>query len=588
VDRHLASAQRLAPAPCERAENYAAQSGAQLLRIDELEVRKPPAERPTAKSERGAKGKDPLLGDIDPTTDDPDDSDTISEGIGMFGSNLLDLLDASAVREPTSLPVPSGTGGQGGGSMDASSSTLSDIGLGESRTALIANNPINSAGYARTLDGRAAGKAALSDPVIQQAPPSHAKATTRKIPAGKTGPLTVGKGEISAHARWDAAMACGRTPGEASRADAALNSIGLLGSGERALVRVPQKIGSRTTTSLRSRDGEASTVAEASVTASRIDLAGGKVKLKVLRQPAMSACMAASGNGEITYTPAIIEVSGEGMPTKRLSTAGDHVDLTLRSLEAAAFPGLDTLRKGVPLPLPVIPGLPKISSPHLESTPATGASGGTRIRISLGEVRQARKGHAIAAKATAIKVAIRQSTTAADPHARDSDGRKPNDRKSNDRKSNDRKSNDRKSNDRRSDDRRSDDRRSDSAGYDDQDTDGRHSDDSNSDGQKSDGTNTGDGDSADQRPGASGSRGHNDYSGTSVAEVSLTMGFGLLEAAAVAPDVRGSGVSPAGAGGGLPITGPRVDLLAAAGVGLLALGAAVVFLSKRRRRSQPF
>src|SRR3954471_9526775 len=50
VPAFAAPHRRAAPAPGERAENYAAQSGAELLRIDELEVRKPAAERPTTKA----------------------------------------------------------------------------------------------------------------------------------------------------------------------------------------------------------------------------------------------------------------------------------------------------------------------------------------------------------------------------------------------------------------------------------------------------------------------------------------------------------------------------------------------------------
>src|SRR5689334_6527140 len=75
-----------APAPCERAEGYAAQSGAELLRIDRLEVRGGGEERPVTKDatpvdpsgdEKGA--ADRVLGsnagDLDPTANG-DDSDT--------------------------------------------------------------------------------------------------------------------------------------------------------------------------------------------------------------------------------------------------------------------------------------------------------------------------------------------------------------------------------------------------------------------------------------------------------------------------------------------------------------------------------
>jgi hypothetical protein len=495
-----------APAPCERAESYAAQSGAELLRIDELEVRKAAPERPTTKPGRDEEDgpADSVLSDVDPTTDDPDDTDSLSEGIGMFGSNLMDLMDLSHV---TVSELDQGTGGSGGGAgrpESSTRSTSSDIGVGEARTALIANARINSAGYARVLDAR--DNKTLSDPIIQQAPPSHDDPATRTTASGKIGPLALGKGEIAAHARWDAAMACGKTAGEASRADAAVKNVSLLGSGSGALVRVPEKLASRSTTALERRGGEARTVASATATAGRIDLAGGKVRVRILRQPVLTACMSESSGGEVNYTPALIEVSGEGVATKRLSTAGDHVDVTLRSVEAAPFPGLDTLRKGAPLPLPIIPGLPKISSPHLESSHASG--GGTKIRISLGDVRQAKTARAIAAKATAVKVAISQGSDSGSGSDSDSD---------------------------------------------------------------SDGRGTG----------SYGSDGR-DQAGASL---SLALGFGLLEAAAVAPEAHRGVVASAGEAGGLPITGPRLDILASVGVGLLAVGGAAVFLTMRRRRS---
>jgi hypothetical protein len=475
-----------APAPCERAENYAAQSGAELLRIDELEVRKA-AERPIAKPGDQEKDEpaDGVLSDIDPTTDNPDDSDSLSEGIGMFGTNLLDLADLSHVTV-SELDK----GGSGGGAMGLpETSSVSDVGVGESRTAMIATTRINSAAYARVADARGE----LSDPVIQQAPPTHDRAATRNTPAGDAGPLSVGKGKIAARAAWNTAMACGKAVGEVSRAAAELKSLSL--GGAHPVVRVPGKLVSRSTTALEHTGGETRTVASTTMTANRIDLAGGAIRVRVLRQPTLVACMSAAG-GEIRYTPASIEVSGEGITTKRLSTAGDHADLTLRSLEAAPFPGLDTLRKGAPLPLPIIPGIPKISSPHLES--AHGSGGGTTVRISLGDVRQAKKGQVIAAKATAINVAITQGGE--DP---DSD----------------------------SDDR--------------------------------------------------GKKGYG-----APAALSLTMGLGVMEAAAVAPGAGDEGVSAAGgAAGGLPITGPRLDLLAYAGLGLLASGGAVVLMTIRRRRS---
>src|SRR3954465_6229508 len=86
-----------APAPCERAEGYAAQSGAELLRIDRLEVRSGGGERPVTKDETpadppgdetGAADRVLNSGDLDSTPNGAD-SDTLSEGIGMLGQAVV-------------------------------------------------------------------------------------------------------------------------------------------------------------------------------------------------------------------------------------------------------------------------------------------------------------------------------------------------------------------------------------------------------------------------------------------------------------------------------------------------------------------
>jgi hypothetical protein len=129
----------------------------------------------------------------------------------------------------------------------------------------------------------------------------------------------------------------------------------------------------------------------------------------VLRPPSLVAEMSAAG-GEVRYRPALIEVSGKGIATKRLAAAADHVDVTLdqaRNATEAGTAGLGDLRPGSALPLPAIPGLPRIA-PVVPASPLESASTGTRLRISLGDVRRAEKGHAIAARATAIELSISQ------------------------------------------------------------------------------------------------------------------------------------------------------------------------------------
>ena len=517
-----------APAPCERAKNYAAQSGAELLRIDRLELRTTGSERPVDKSGTSPSPADPSdsvredpapgatvrdsssrsrnLGDLPPAagqadvspgagdaTTDEEGADTDSGGSG--GGSVID--EAVDVTKSGSRVVTSGGDGAGNPAARTGGRIVTGVGLGEAKTALIANAQVNSAAVARMLDGQAAGKGALTEPLVRQAPPSNDRGAVRRTPASRVGPMTVGAGELDAHARWDARMACGNAAGEAAGAAASLNRVDILGGAVGALVRVPEKILSRSTTGLERRGNDPWTVASATVAAGRLSLVGDRVRVRVLRAPVLTASIATGSDGEIRYRPAVIEVSGPGITTKRLDTAGDVAEISLgddlpapESESLGALSTLDGVRSGSPLPLPTVPGLPSLGAFDTESAPTAGP--GTEVRISLGDVRQATRGSAIAARATAIKIAITQG-------------------------------------------------------------------------------------SAGDRQSQQG------YGGKARGGVVAEMGFGLLEAAALAPESTSRAVG--GATGGLPITGPQVALLAASGLGLLVAGGVAVFLGVRRRRS---
>ncbi|GIF19831.1 hypothetical protein BJ973_006873 [Actinoplanes tereljensis] len=429
-----------ASAACERTENYAAQSGAEALRIDKLEIRAANrgTERPLTPDadddtqESGGEGPaDRILGagaaGIDPTTDTGEDADTLSEGIGILGKAVLDSVDPDGLipradSEPftaESGTTESDTGGQGGGDEgdEPKVVTVREVGLGEARTALIGPAKVKSAAVARILDGKSGDQASWTKPVVQQAPPTNAEATKRSTGGGQAGPLKVGAGEMSAHARWDDGMACARAAGETGRSQSSVRGATILGGAETVLVRVPEKLAGVSSTALEGRGGSARTVASATMTAGRIDLAGGRVRVRVLRAPALTATMSATEGGEVSYEPALIEVSGDGIATERLSTAGAEAEFTVRpdrkAMEAGLLgSGLDGLTSGSALPLPHVPGLPKVTmpaaigGPAAESAPA--AAGSTRVRIALGEVRKATKGHAVAARATAITVSLDQ------------------------------------------------------------------------------------------------------------------------------------------------------------------------------------
>lgn len=475
-----------APAPCEQALRYAAQSGAELIRIGSLDL--------------GPAGRD----------DKP----------------------------------------------------IKDVGVGATKSALVAQSPINAAALGRMLDGGPAGGTALDGgpaggtalgEIFQQAaPPTNRKPRQREHGAAEVGPFRLGASELTVHARWEPGMACGNTEGEATRAEAGLRRAGVLDGGEAALIRVPGKLSSRSTTAMVRRGPAARAVAAASLAGGEIEVLGGAVTIKIVKPPSLLARMSGTDGGEVRYQPAVLEVSGDGFPTARLDTAGDNVEVrlaedvgparngtgaddkptaeghstgkpdaddksdqagTAAGKDGANKPGNDTgdsdanhsdplgglfaglpeigdLGTAAPLPLPPLPGVPPLAGtrPGTEAAPAAGP--GTTVRISLGDLRQAVSGHAIAAKATAMNIAITKGP-----------------------------------------DRR---------GY---------------------------GDSAPTRSG-----------------VVLDLDVGLLEVAAVAPEPAG-GLSGAvgGDAGGLPITGPRLDVLALTGVALLIAGAAALIFGMRGR-----
>ncbi|MFF5080660.1 hypothetical protein ACFY36_26705 [Actinoplanes sp. NPDC000266] len=663
-----------APAPCERAESYAAQSGAELLRIEKLAVQVPEVryKKPKTESARDTGAAARVLGAVDDPIADPEDSDTLSEGIGMLGTAVLGSLTprpkvkagtdgeadvvtpanevtgrlgeaaehgGSLVDGLTAAGSASGGGGAGGpvqgeitksrgmaaardpglgdaasgsasgsgvkGSGDADggdadggdedglgangagrnagdgdvggsgangagddndgvagdsdgvavgagedgakkdesgdegdagsnsgssdgdearkgavaergkTATLSDVGVGETRTAMIAEAKVSSAAYGRLLDGQAQGSGGLSKPLLQKAPPTNPEAARRATSAGKAGPLKLGAGQMKAHARWEAGMACGRAVGETTRSEAGVTSLRLLDG----LVRVPEKLSSESTTALEPSGDAARSVASSTVKAGRIELAGGKVLVRVLRPPALTTSMSAAEGGKVVYRPALVEVSGDGIATKRLEAPGDHADITLtpqrhatESVPLSRLSDLTALGKGGRLPVPAVPGLPPVAAaPGLPPMTApkggatapkteteSGTNVGTRLRVSLGDVRHATKGTAIAARATAVKVSLVQATAA--KHGTKDRG-KP--------------------------------------GY-----------------------------------------------GPQV-RTTLDMAFGVLESAAVSPSAgQPAGAGAGGAGGGLPVTGPRLDRLAMAGGTLLVAGIAAVAVTMRRRRSR--
>jgi hypothetical protein len=410
-----------APLTCERPLHYAAQSAAELLRINRLDLGQPA--RPTNRPSGTAGGGTPsTAGNTTRTLPTRDTAGVAagsgtapsSGGAGVSGAGVSGAgggRDSTAGRAGPGVDPNAGragdgrahskAGGQGGGGADPAGG---GVGLGEARAVLIANGKVNSGGAARTLKGKIAGSRERSDLVLQQAPPVNPKAVSRRTGSKRFGAMKVGAGNLSARAIWAHGMACGKAAGDTSSASAEISRVTLTGGGSSSLVRVPEKIASRSGTAMRLRGGTPQSVASATITAGRISLVDNEVRIRVLRAPELRVSMTATGQSRVEYRPAIVEVSGRNGKRTRLSTPGEHIDVTLseevRVLETRPA-RLDPIGD---LPLPKVSGLPVIG--EIEHTPAPSDKPGSTLRIALGEVRQATRNNAIAARATAIRVTL--------------------------------------------------------------------------------------------------------------------------------------------------------------------------------------
>lgn len=318
------------------------------------------------------------------------------------------------------LDLGSGTAAGSGGETDSrggpgdggANPIVGGVGLGESRAVLIADGKVNSGSAARTLNGKVAGSKDRADLVLQKAPPVSPKATSRRTGSKRFGPMKVGDGKLSARAVWAQGMACGNAAGDTSSASTEISRVTLAGGGSAALARVPEKVTSRSGTAMRLHGGAPQSVASATITAGRISLADNEVRIRVLRAPQLRVSMTAAGRSRVEYQPAVVEVTEANSKRTRLTTPGDHIDITLsnemRPLESLP-PSLEPIGD---LPLPKVSDLPVT-----EQTPTPSDKPGSTLRISLGEVRQATRGNAIAARVTAIRVILTRNVDSTSPRS---------------------------------------------------------------------------------------------------------------------------------------------------------------------------
>ncbi|MEV7228919.1 hypothetical protein AB0M79_18125 [Polymorphospora sp. NPDC051019] len=414
---------------------------------------------------------------------------------------------------------------------------VADVRLASANSGLNAQAEVNSGAAARLLEADLLGidlpLGPLTRPLHQQAPPTNAEPATRSLARADLGVLSLGVGELKAHAQWDEAMACGKKVGQTTLSSASIASAKVLpGPFGRALVSVPNNLSSTSTTGLAEEGGAVRSVGAASIGVSEVRLFAGsssEIVVKVIKPPTLRVTTAGTrDSATVQYDAPILEISAAGIASARIESPGEYVDLALpaRTLglpgaRAAAESGdvplvgsnpLDGLLKELdpdqartgaaagPLALPGVPGLPGL--PDLP--PAGEIIGGiperlpvlggdlALVRLSVGKLEQRITDQAVHANAASLRLQVLSG-----PPSRDTNG------------------------------------------------------------------------NTERR---------------SVVDV----GVGLLQAAAVAP-VPAASPSPstpppnAGGGGGLPVTGVNVGVVAGAGLLLLAGGGGLLVATRRRR-----
>ncbi|WP_306210498.1 ICP22 family protein [Actinoplanes sp. RD1] len=213
--------------------------------------------------------------------------------------------------------------------------------LGDAKSAMVAQAPVSSAAVARILDAKDdATPESVTQLLTQQAPPTNKTAAKLPTRSADIGPLSLGDGKLSTHARWVDGMACGTRYGEVTRATARLRTAAIA-DGDEQLAAVPAKAESVSTTALERNGSAATTVAAATLNGGNLELLDGAVRITVKKAPRLEARMSTKDGGEVRYVPAIVEVSGEGVRRARLDEAGDEVEVTVKGASSPDARAMD-------------------------------------------------------------------------------------------------------------------------------------------------------------------------------------------------------------------------------------------------------
>ncbi|GGM34016.1 LPXTG cell wall anchor domain-containing protein [Dactylosporangium sucinum] len=374
---------------------------------------------------------------------------------GILGALSPVAFAAPAAAAPSSAGCPEGFGATAAantlalGGVDLRGIGLNAPPLPELRVATthsgFAGGPARAAADARYIQSSGVLPPGMLGPVAyQQAPPRNDRPSAVSVAGVNLGALSVGVGELSAHATFDDAGKCDPRSGPRATSSARLAGLAVLpGRGDRALLRLGA-LRSSTETAVDKRG--ASAAATGSIADFQL-LAGGQsaIGVRVVSPPTLT--VVAGSKKTVDYSPARLEVRVPGREPLRISSAGSHVDVVV-PVGAAARTEAEELGRAEGLPvlssLPlldlltgitgaltggltgggttpdlglILPGLPEVGKltgvlgggssvqPPAEGYPKHPAKV-VVLRVELGTVEQQTSPTGVYAKAAAVRVKL--------------------------------------------------------------------------------------------------------------------------------------------------------------------------------------
>jgi hypothetical protein len=217
---------------------------------------------------------------------------------------------------------------------------VADVTLMSTNSGMNAMTPVNSAAAARLLDAKLFGvplpPGPLTKTVSQQAPPSNDEPETKSLIAQNLGLLKVGAGDLSAHATWKSGMACGKEHGKNTEASAEIaNATVLPGLRKNSGLVRASLLSSATETGLDKKGDQVCSVARASVGVAEISLFAGSrsaIKIEVIKPPTLAVGTAGTkASGTVHYQAPILKITGPGGISHQINSPGDTVTLGIPS-----------------------------------------------------------------------------------------------------------------------------------------------------------------------------------------------------------------------------------------------------------------